>query len=114
MDMRTPPPDFPKHDGFVLRRLEWIAVILFIVNLFMLIYTYSLYYNDESWGKAVVAIGTVTSVVLLISLLFSIFGSVTLSRIALAVGLVGLMILVVSFGAKLIQNISGSHILGLW
>ena len=88
------------------RRLEWIAVVLFVVNFFMMIYTYSLYYRDEGWGLTMTAISTATAVILLLSIIFSIFGMTALSKITVGVGIMGLMITVVSLGAKLMQIIA--------
>jgi hypothetical protein len=103
---RPPAVDRARGDEAVPRRLEWIAVILFIVNFFMMIYTVSYYYSDEGWGLIMVAVSTATAVMLLLSVAFSIFGITNLSRIALGVGIVGLMVSVVSLGAKLMQVIS--------
>ena len=98
--------DSGRYDETVPRRLEWIAVILFIVNLFMMIYLYSLFYRDEAWGLFTIAVSIATAVVLLLSLILSIFGKTVLSKYALAVGIFGLLISVISFGAKLMQQIS--------
>ena len=95
-----------RGDEAVPRRLEWIAVILFIVNFFMMMYTVSSYYSDEAWGLIMVAVSTATAVVLLLSVVFSIFGKTELSKLAIGVGIVGLMISVVSLGARLMQEIS--------
>jgi hypothetical protein len=108
------PPDarMTKDEESVLRRFEWIAVVLFIVNFVLMIYTISIYYNEENWGKAVAAVSTATAVVLLLSVLFSIFGSVTLSRIAIAIGLFGMMIEIVSMGFRIIQTMFHNGLLG--
>jgi magnesium-transporting ATPase (P-type) len=95
-----------KGDEAVPRRLEWIAVILFVVNFVMMMYLYSLFYGEEDWGLFTVAVSTATAVILLLSVVFSIFGITSLSRIALGVGIFGLMISIVSLGAKLMQEIS--------
>ncbi|MDH3366135.1 MAG: hypothetical protein OEM29_09085 [Thermoplasmata archaeon] len=103
---RPPAVDRARGDETVPRRLEWIAVILFVVNFFVMIYTVSFYYSDEAWGVTMVAVSTATAVMLLLSVVFSIFGMTILSKITLGVGIVGLMISVVSLGAKLMQQIS--------
>ena len=95
-----------RGDEAVPRRLEWIAVILFVVNFFMMMYLYSLFFGQEAWGLFTVAVSTATAVILLLSVVFSIFGITNLSRIALGVGIVGLMVSIVSLGAKLMQEIS--------
>jgi hypothetical protein len=101
-----PAVDHARGDETFPRRLEWIAVILFVVNFFMMIYTSSMYYRDEAWGLTMVAVSTATAVVLLLSVALSVFGMTALSKFSLGVGLVGLMISVISFGAKLMQQIS--------
>jgi len=93
-------------DEAVPRRLEWIAVILFVVNFFLMTYTISFYYDNEAWGLVMVAISTATAVILLLSVVFSIFGRTDLSKITLGAGIVGLMFSVVSLGAQLMQQIS--------
>jgi hypothetical protein len=103
---RPPAVDRARGDETLPRRLEWIAVILFVVNFFVMIYTFSLYYGDEAWGLTMVAVSTATAVVLLLSVVFSIFGMTIMSKITLGVGIVGLMISVVSLGVKLMQQIS--------
>ena len=103
---KPPAVDRARGDEAVPRRLEWIAVILFIVNFFMMMYTVSSYYSDEAWGLIMVAVSTATAVVLLLSVVFSIFGKTELSKLAIGVGIVGLMISVVSLGARLMQEIS--------
>ena len=105
-DWRPPTPYPAKGDEAVPRRLEWIAVILFIVNFIMMMYLYTLFYGEEGWGLFTVAVCTVTAVILLLSVIFSIFGITNLSRIALGVGIIGLMVSIVSLGAKLMQEIS--------
>ncbi len=99
---RPPTSNQTKDDETVPRRLEWIAVILFVVNFFMMIYSYSIYYNDEALRSVMVAVSTATAIMMLLSVLFSIFGRTSMSRIAIGVGIVGLMISVVSLGARLI------------
>ena len=103
---RPPAVDRARNDETFPRRLEWIAVILFVVNFFVMIYTVSFYYSDEAWGVTMVAVSTATAVILLLSVVFSIFGMTILSKITLGVGIGGLMISVVSLGAKLMQQIS--------
>lgn len=95
-----------RGDEAVPRRLEWIAVILFVVNFFLMTYTISFYYDNEAWGLVMVAISTATAVILLLSVVFSIFGRTDLSKITLGAGIVGLMFSVVSLGAQLMQQIS--------
>lgn len=95
-----------RGDETVPRRLEWIAVILFIVNFFVMMYTISAYYGDEAWALAMTAISTGTAVILLLSVIFSILGKMKLSKITLIIGIVGLMVSVVSLGVKLMQMIS--------
>jgi len=106
---RPPTSNLANDDKTVPRRLEWIAVILFVVNFFMMIYSYSIYYREDAWGSAVVAVSTATAVMLLLSVLFSIFGRTSMSRIAIGVAIVGLMVSVVSLGVRLIQQISESN-----
>ena len=95
-----------RGDKAVPRRLEWIAVILFVVNFFMMMFMYSLFYREEAWGLFTVTICIVTGVVLLLSVVFSIFGKTELSKYALGVGIIGLMVSIVSIGVKLMQEIS--------
>jgi len=95
-----------RDDETIPRRLEWIAVILFIVNLFMMMYLYSLFYRDEAWGLLTITVSIATAVILLLSVVLSIFAKTVLSKYALAVGIFGLLISVISFGAKLMQQIS--------
>ena len=99
---RPPTSNLTKDDETVPRRLEWIAVILFVVNFFMMMYSYSIYYNDEALRSVMVAVSTATAIMMLLSVLLSIFGRTSMSRIAIGVGIVGLMISVVSLGARLI------------
>jgi ABC-type multidrug transport system permease subunit len=108
---RPPAVDRHRVDETVPRRLEWIAVILFVVNFFVMMYSYSLYYNEEAWGLFAVAVSTATAVILLLSVVFSIFGITNMSRITLGIGIVGLMVSIISLGAKLMQQISewGNH-----
>lgn len=105
-DWRPPIIGPARGDEAVPRRLEWIAVILFAVNFFMMMYFYSLFYREEAWGLFIVAVSTATAVILLLSVVFSIFGKTELSKLAIGVGIVGLMISVVSLGARLMQEIS--------
>jgi hypothetical protein len=103
----TPPAYSPgRSDETVPRRLEWIAVILFIVNFFMMMYAVSAYYGEEAWALTMTAISTATAVVLLLSVIFSILGQMKLSKVTLVVGILGLMVSVVSLGVKLMQAIS--------
>jgi ABC-type siderophore export system fused ATPase/permease subunit len=88
------------------RRLEWIAVVLFIVNLFMMIELVTLLMDDEGWALSMVAVGIVTSLMFLMTIVLSIFSVTKLSKFTLVIGLVGLMISVVSLGAKLMQYIT--------
>jgi len=103
---RPPIADPIRCDDAVPRKLEWIAIILFGVNLFMMMYLYSLLYREEAWGLFAIAVSTATAVILLLSFLFSIFGKTDLSKYAIGGGVVGLMISVVSFGVRLMQRIS--------
>lgn len=88
------------------RRLEWISVVLFIVNFFMMIYSYSLYEENEAWALTMTAVSTLTSILLLLSITFSIFGFRKLSQFSLGSGLMGLLISVASLGIRLMQTIS--------
>lgn len=101
--------ELPRHDETVPRRLEWIAVILFIVSFVAMIYSYALFMSDEGWGLAVVAVNMSTAIVLLLSVVFSIFGKTNLSKSTLGIGIIGLMVLVISIGVKLMQTISEYH-----
>ena len=103
---RSAVSDPERDDKAVPRRLEWIAVILFVVNFFMMMSLYSLFYREEAWGLFTVTVSIATSVVLLLSVVFSIFGKTELSKYALGTGIFGLMISVVSLGARLMQQIS--------
>ncbi len=103
---RSPGAKPAAYDETVPRRLEWLAVILFVVNFFILVYSASIYYDEEAWGKAIVADATATAVILLSAALFSVFGQTTLSKIAVGIGIVGLMISVVSMGVRMIQQMS--------
>lgn len=107
--LRQPAADRAKEDGTVPRRLEWIAVILFIFSMFVMVLSYSIFLSEEGWALATVAISMATAVVLLISILLSIFAKTGLSRIALGIGIVGLMSLVVAIGIRLMQLISEYH-----
>jgi hypothetical protein len=103
---RSPGAKLVAKDETVPRRLEWVAVILFVFNFFMLIYSYAIYSGELAWGKAIVADATATAVILLLSILFSIFGQTSLSKIAVGIGIVGLMISTVSLGIRMIQQLS--------
>jgi len=98
-----------EFDETIPRRLEWIAIILFVVNFFLMLYSLNLYIGQEAWALTVTAISTTTAVILLLSVIFSILGRIGLSKTILVAGLVGMMIQVVSFGAKLLQEISEWH-----
>jgi len=91
------------------RRLEWISVVLFIVNFFVMIYSYSIYEENEAWALTMTAISTVTSILLLLSITFSIFGLRKLSQFSLGSGLMGLLISVASLGIRLMQMVSESN-----
>jgi len=106
---RQPTADRARVDETVPRRLEWIAVILFIVSMFVMMFSYSMFMSDEGLGMATVAISMVTSVILLFSVLLSIFAKTAMSKITLGIGIVGLMIMVFAIGAKLMQVISEYH-----
>jgi FlaA1/EpsC-like NDP-sugar epimerase len=88
------------------RRIEWIAIVLVVVNSVMMLFSYSLYYDDIGWGKTVVAIYTATAVVLLLSVFLSVFGLTRLSAISLGVGIVALMASFVILGVELIDRLS--------
>ncbi|OGS41822.1 MAG: hypothetical protein A3K67_03005 [Euryarchaeota archaeon RBG_16_62_10] len=79
---------------------------MFAVNLFLMYFSYAMYLEDKTWAYFATGISTATAVVLLLSLLFSIFGRSTYSRFALAAAIVGTMISVVSLGIKIMQRIS--------
>ena len=106
---QRPVTDTVGRDETVPRRLEWIAVILFIVSYVAMIYSYALFMSDEVWGLTVVAINTATAIILLLSVALSIFGMTKLSKVVLGMGIIGLMFLVVSIGLKLMQAISEYH-----
>ena len=109
MSWSQPAENMSVRDGISPGRLEWIAIILFIVSFFVMLTGYSLFIQDEGIGLAVVAISTATAVMLLLSVVFSVFGMTSLSKITVGIGIAGLMILVVSIGAKLMQTISEYH-----
>ena len=98
--------DAGKDVNFGLRRLEWIAVFLFGVNLILMLYSMSIYSGDKTWAYFATGIGTATAVVLLLSLLFSIFSRSAYSRLALAAAIVGTMISIVSLGIRMMKEIS--------
>jgi len=101
-----PAANLTRCDETVPRRLEWIAVILFFVSFYMTM-SYSVYfYAEEVWGLFTVAVGTAASVILLLSVVFSIFGKTDLARIAIGAGIVGLMVTVVSLGIRLMQRLA--------
>ncbi len=89
-----------------VRRLESTAMVLFVVNLFFLYISYSMYVRDENLAYFATAVAMATAVILLLSLLFWTFGMVRMSRFALAVAILGTMISVVSFGANILDRIS--------
>lgn len=89
------------------KRLEWISVVLFIVNFVVMIFSYSIY-DNEGWSLAMTAIATVTSVLLLLSVTFSIFGLRMLSQVILGIGLIGMMISVISLGIRIMQMVHES------
>jgi len=91
----APTPGPTAGDSTVSRRLEWIAVILFLANLFFMYLLCSLFYREDAWGLATIAVNTATSVILLLSVVLSIFGKTNLSKIAVGIGIMGLMITVV-------------------
>jgi len=88
------------------KRMEWIAVILVAISLIMMMYSYSIFSDDADWGQVVVALNTATAVVLLLSVVFSVFGKTALSRIALGTGVLAFIIVVIALGIKLMQRIS--------
>lgn len=98
--------DAGKDVNFGLRRLEWIAVVLFSVNLILMLYSLAMYSGDKTWAYFAAGISTATAVILLLSLLFSIFGRSAYSRFALASAIVGTMISVVSLGIRMMKEIS--------
>ena len=98
--------DLGKDVNLGLRRLEWIAVVLFGVNFILMLYSLAMYSGDETWAYFAAGISTATAVTLLLSLLFSIFGRSAYSRFALAAAIVGTMISVVSFGIRMMKEIS--------
>jgi len=106
MDWRPPAFGMTKGDDAFPRRLEWIAVVLFIVNFLLMMYSVSIYYREETWASVMAAIATATAVILLLSVIFSILGKTGLSKITLVAGIVGIMVSVISFGARLMQMIS--------
>lgn len=108
MNWRPPVADLARGDEALPRRVEWIAIILFIVSFFAMMFSYSMFMADDSEGAAlaIVAVSTATGVVLLLSVVFSILGRTNFSRISLVAGIVGLMVVVIVDGAKLMQMIS--------
>jgi hypothetical protein len=94
------------HQDAYPRRLEWIAVVLLIIDLIMLMYATSLYYDEQTWAQTMIALHTATAVILLASVIFSIFGLTPLSRIAISIGILVFMIAVVSLGIRLADVVS--------
>lgn len=88
------------------RRIEWIAIVLVVVNTVMMVFSVSLYYDDSAMGQAVIAAYTASAMVLLPSVMLSIFGFGRFSTIALAVGLVAMMVSFWLLGIELIDRLA--------
>jgi len=109
MNWKPPVVETARGDEAFPRRLEWIAIILFIVSFFAMMFSYSIFMDNEGAALAIVALSTAVAVILLLSVVFSMFGRTGLSRIFLVAGIVGLMVVVISDGVKLMQTISEYH-----
>ncbi len=90
------------------RRLESIAVILFAVNAFVMIFYTSIYYDNELWAQTIIAVGTAASALLLISVLMSVLQLSQLAKYTLAAGILALVLAVISHGIRMIDYI-GDH-----
>jgi len=95
-----------RHAEAFPRRLEWISIVLFIVNFALMLYSFSIYDEHELWALSMTGVNTATGIILLLSVALSIFGFRKLSQIALGAGLLGMMISVASLGIRLMEYIS--------
>jgi len=94
------------HQDAYPRRLEWIAVVLLVINLVMLMYATSLYYDEQTWAQTIIALHTAAAIIMLTSVIFSIFGLAPLSRIAISIGILVFMIAIVSLAIRLMDIVS--------
>ncbi|MGB2582041.1 MAG: hypothetical protein WBD03_06190 [Thermoplasmata archaeon] len=90
------------HSGEIGRA----AGSFFVISLGMIIISYSIYYRDEFWGLAQVAVSTAAAVMLLLSGVFSVFGETKRAKVALGGGMVGLFVWPVLIVIKMMQYIS--------
>lgn len=95
------------------RRIEWIAIVLVVFNTVLMFFSMSLYYDNTAMGQAVIALDTATALVLVLSVILSIFGLSRFSVIALGVGLAAMMVSIALLGFELIDRLaSEAYILG--
>lgn len=85
------------------RRIEWIAVILLALNLLMTIYATELYYDNADWARAAIALHTTASVLLLLTVIFTVFGQSLLPTISVSLGVAVFIVAIVSLGLRLID-----------
>lgn len=92
------------------QRLELITVILFVSSLllmYMLTVTGGLFFwPDEAWWLVAFAVSTATAVILLLSVVLSVFGKTGLSKVTFIAAIVGIIVSVVIYGVKAMQYIS--------
>lgn len=110
MNSRPLSHNLAKGDETVPRRLEWMAGILFIANMFLMYFGMQWLYGEGGWAILTAVVGTGTAVILLLSVALSIFGVTGWARGILTVGLGGLMLSSLAVGIRIIQLIyENSH-----
>jgi len=101
------PEDRPaRFDETVPRRLEWIAVVLFFASFLTMMWGVIFFDHEEAWALFTIAVSMTASVILLLSVMLSVFGKTALAKVTIGLGIFGLMITVVSIGARLMQVIA--------
>jgi hypothetical protein len=103
MNSRPPSHNLAKGDETVPRRLEWMAGILFIANMFLMYFGMQWLNGEGGWALLTAVVGTGTAVILLLSVALSIFGVTGWARGILTVGLGGLMLSSLAVGIRIIQ-----------
>lgn len=92
------------------QRLELIVVVLFvssIILMYMLTATGGLFFwADKAWWLVAFAVNTATAVILLLSVVFSVFGKTDLSKATFIAAIAGIIVSVVIYGVKAMQYIS--------
>ncbi len=110
MNSRLPSHNLTRGDEGVPRRLEWLAGILFIANMFLMYFGMQWLNGEGGWAILTGVVCTGTAVMLLLSVALSIFGVTGWARGILTVGLGGLMLSSLAVGIRIIQLVyENSH-----